>query len=159
MFQTLKTLCLINFWGWKNSPFPLLTLWGNKNWPPQYENEKVGKFPEQKGLKGMQMVQFECSRHLNNSHASISKIRTTDTWQIDKSNLRGCDYRNETLRTATSSFCHLKFRFSCTVLHLFQSSLSSSRRHKTHFDIMWRHDFFSGPHCIWRVPGSRAISS
>ena len=39
------------------------------------------------------------------------------------------------------------------ILHLFQSSLSLSRRHKTHFDIMWRHDFFSGPRCIWRVSG------
>ena len=29
----------------------------------QYESEKFGKFQEQKGLKGMQMVQFECPRH------------------------------------------------------------------------------------------------
>ena len=30
---------------------------------PQYESEKGVKFPEQKGLNGMQMFQFECPRH------------------------------------------------------------------------------------------------
>ena len=34
---------------------------------PQYESEKFGKFSEQKGLKGMQMLQFECPRHSNPS--------------------------------------------------------------------------------------------
>ena len=34
---------------------------------PQYESEKFGKFSEQKGLKGMQMVQFECPGHSNPS--------------------------------------------------------------------------------------------
>ena len=34
---------------------------------PQYESAKNGKFPEQNGLKGMQMVQFECPRHSNPS--------------------------------------------------------------------------------------------
>ena len=34
----LKRLCLIQFWGWMNSPFLLLALWGHKNWPP---NTKV----------------------------------------------------------------------------------------------------------------------
>ena len=29
----------------------------------QYEDEKDGNFPEQKGFNGMQMVQFECPRH------------------------------------------------------------------------------------------------
>ena len=29
----------------------------------QYETEKDGKFLEQQGLKGMQMVQFECPSH------------------------------------------------------------------------------------------------
>ena len=32
--------CLIQFWSWVNSLFPLLALWGNKNWTPQYESEK-----------------------------------------------------------------------------------------------------------------------
>ena len=32
--QPLKPLCLIHFWNWQNSPFSLLALWGNKNWPP-----------------------------------------------------------------------------------------------------------------------------
>ena len=35
---------------------------------PQYESEKFGKFSEQKGLKGVQTVQFECPRH---SHPSV----------------------------------------------------------------------------------------
>ena len=30
---------------------------------PQYESEQFGKFQEQKGLKGMQIVQFKCPRH------------------------------------------------------------------------------------------------
>ena len=29
----------------------------------QYESEKVGKISEQNGLKGLQLVQFECPRH------------------------------------------------------------------------------------------------
>ena len=32
MPQALKTLCLIQFWSWKNSLFPLLALWGNRKW-------------------------------------------------------------------------------------------------------------------------------
>ena len=31
MPKALKTLCVTQFWSWKNSLFPLLTLWGNKN--------------------------------------------------------------------------------------------------------------------------------
>ena len=42
MLQALKALCLIQFWGWKNSLFPLLALWGNKNCPPSI---KFGNFP------------------------------------------------------------------------------------------------------------------
>ena len=37
----LKTLCLIHFWGWMNSLFPLLALWGNKNWPPSMKMKKI----------------------------------------------------------------------------------------------------------------------
>ena len=40
-----------------------LTLWGNKNWTPQYESEKVKNILGQKWLKWFQMVQFECPRH------------------------------------------------------------------------------------------------
>ena len=44
--------------------FSLLALWGNKNWPPmQYKSETNWKLLKQKGLKGLQMVQFECPRH------------------------------------------------------------------------------------------------
>ena len=38
---------------------------------PQYESETNGKFQEQNGLKGVQIVQFECPRH---SHPSVSSI-------------------------------------------------------------------------------------
>ena len=57
----LPTLCLIHFWGWKNFYFPLLALWGNKNWPSsiQHESGKVGNFLVQKWLEGMQLVQIE----------------------------------------------------------------------------------------------------
>ena len=50
MPHALKPLCLIQFWSWENFLFPLLTLLGNKNWPPQYEGEKVLNISEQKGL-------------------------------------------------------------------------------------------------------------
>ena len=63
MPPTLKNLYLIHFWGWMNSLFSLLALWGNKNWPPSMKVKKVGKFPEQKGFKGMHIVQLECPRH------------------------------------------------------------------------------------------------
>ena len=38
---------------------------------PQYESEKVVKISEQSGLNGLQMVQFECPRHLIPSVLSI----------------------------------------------------------------------------------------
>ena len=34
MPQALNPLCLIQFWSWMNSLFPLLALCGKKNWPP-----------------------------------------------------------------------------------------------------------------------------
>ena len=40
-----------------------------RNW--QYESEKVEKISEQNGLKGLQMVQFECPRHGKPSVSSI----------------------------------------------------------------------------------------
>ena len=61
--HALKPLCLIQFWSWRNSPFPLLAHWGNKNWPPSIKVKMMKQLPEQKWLKGMQMVQFECLRH------------------------------------------------------------------------------------------------
>ena len=48
----LKTLCLIHFWGWRNSLFPLLALWGNKNWPPSMKVKKLEIFQNKRGLKG-----------------------------------------------------------------------------------------------------------
>ena len=52
MPQALKTLCLIHFWGWKISIFPLLALWGNKNWPPSMKVKKMEAFWNKSCLKG-----------------------------------------------------------------------------------------------------------
>ena len=52
MPQAPKPLCLIQFWNWKNSPFSLLALWGNKNWPPSMKMEKVKNCRNKMGLKG-----------------------------------------------------------------------------------------------------------
>ena len=52
MPQALKTLCLIHFWSWMNSLFPLLALWGNKNWPPSMKLEKLKKYGKKSGLMG-----------------------------------------------------------------------------------------------------------
>ena len=52
MPQALKTLCLIHFWGWKNSLFPLLALLDNKNWPPSMKVKKMENFENKSGLKG-----------------------------------------------------------------------------------------------------------
>ena len=52
MPQALETLCLIHFWGWKNSLFPILALWGNKNWPPSINLKKLKIFRDLTGLKG-----------------------------------------------------------------------------------------------------------
>ena len=39
------------------------SLWGDKNWPLQYEGEEVGKFGKWNWCNRLQMVQFECPRH------------------------------------------------------------------------------------------------
>ena len=52
MALALKTLCLIQFLSWVNSLFPLLALWGNKNWPPSMKVKKLENFQEVKGAKG-----------------------------------------------------------------------------------------------------------
>ena len=71
MSEAPKTLCLIHFLGWENSLFPLLALWGNKNWLSRMKVENLEKNSEQNGLKGLQVVQFECPRHWNPSVSSI----------------------------------------------------------------------------------------
>ena len=38
------SLYLIHFWSWENSPFPLLVLWGNKNWPLSMKVKKLEIF-------------------------------------------------------------------------------------------------------------------
>ena len=52
----------------------ILALWGNKNWPPQYEGEKYGKFSKSEGCKGLQMVQFDSPWHLKSSVSSSFKV-------------------------------------------------------------------------------------
>ena len=52
MPQALKTHRVILFWGCENSPFPLLALWGNKNWPPSMKVKKMKNFQNKRGLKG-----------------------------------------------------------------------------------------------------------
>ena len=52
MPQALKTLSLIQFWGWVNSLFPLLALWGNKNWPPSMKVKKLEIFQDKSGSTG-----------------------------------------------------------------------------------------------------------
>ena len=52
MIQALETLCLIHFWGWKNSLFQLLALWGNKNWPPSMKVKMMENLQSKSGLKG-----------------------------------------------------------------------------------------------------------
>ena len=52
MPQALKTLCLIHIFGWKNPTFPLLALWGNKNWPPSMKVKKLKIFWDKMGSKG-----------------------------------------------------------------------------------------------------------
>ena len=65
------------------SLFPLLALWGNKNWPPQYEGEKVWIISEQKGFKRMQMVQYECPKHWKSSVSftfEVGRLSFTHYW-------------------------------------------------------------------------------
>ena len=51
MAQALKTLSLIQFWCQKNSLFPLLALWGNKNWLPSMKVKKLENYQNKIGLK------------------------------------------------------------------------------------------------------------
>ena len=50
--KALKTFCLIQFLGWKNSLFPLLALWGNKNWPTNMKVKKAQKYLSKCGWTG-----------------------------------------------------------------------------------------------------------
>ena len=43
---------LIHIGSWDNSLFPLLDLWGNKNWLPSMKVEKLEIFQNKVGLKG-----------------------------------------------------------------------------------------------------------
>ena len=52
MPQALSPLCLIHFWNWQISPFSLLALWGNKNWPPSMKVQQMENSQNKMGLKG-----------------------------------------------------------------------------------------------------------
>ena len=45
-------LCHCHLRGWMNSLFPLLALWGNKNWPPSMKVKKMEIFPDKIALMG-----------------------------------------------------------------------------------------------------------
>ena len=42
-----------------------ISLWGNKNWTPQYKDQDDGKIPEQNELNRLQIVQFVCPKYRN----------------------------------------------------------------------------------------------
>ena len=65
MPQALKPLCLTQVGRIPFSHFQSSSLWGNKNWAPQYKDVKVGKFREQNLRNRLQMVQFEWPRPSN----------------------------------------------------------------------------------------------
>ena len=65
MAQALKPLCLTQVGRIPFSHFQPSSLWGNKNWTPQYKDVEVGKLREQNWLNMLQMVQLECPRHAN----------------------------------------------------------------------------------------------
>ena len=52
MPQALKPLCLIQFWSWENSPFPIIGPLGNKNWLPSMKMQKLEDCVNEMGLKG-----------------------------------------------------------------------------------------------------------
>ena len=52
MPQALKSLSLIQIGSCKNSPIPLLALWGNKNGLPSMKVKKLEKFQNKMGLRG-----------------------------------------------------------------------------------------------------------
>ena len=52
MPQALKVATLIQFLSWVIPHFPLLALWGNKNWPPIMKVEKMENFHFKRGLMG-----------------------------------------------------------------------------------------------------------
>ena len=44
--------CLIHLGNWENSPFSILALWGNKNWPPSINMEQIENYLNKMGLMG-----------------------------------------------------------------------------------------------------------
>ena len=55
MPQALNPLCIIHIWSWKNSPFPLLALWGNKNGLPSMKVKKLEIFQNKIGSMGCKL--------------------------------------------------------------------------------------------------------
>ena len=52
MALALKTLCLIQFLNWVNSLFPLLALWGNKNWATSMKVKKLETYQNKSCSRG-----------------------------------------------------------------------------------------------------------
>ena len=50
--QTLYPLSHHPLFGLEEFPFPIIGLWGNKNWPPSMKVKKMENFQNKRGLKG-----------------------------------------------------------------------------------------------------------
>ena len=74
MPQALKTLCLIHFWGWVNSPFQLLALWGNKNWPTSMKVKKLKFYGNKSGLKGCKWSSLNAPGTENTLYHSLLRL-------------------------------------------------------------------------------------
>ena len=74
MALALKTLCLIQFLSWVNSLFPLLALWGNKNWPPSMKVKKLENLYDNIGLKGCKWSSLNTPGTENPLSHSILKL-------------------------------------------------------------------------------------
>ena len=75
MPQALKVATLIQFLSWVIPHFPLLALWGNKNWPPSMKVEKLEKFFNKMGLMGCKWSSLNALRRLGtqscHSHSTL----------------------------------------------------------------------------------------
>ena len=74
MSQALKTLCLIHFWCWKNSLFPLLALWGNKKWLPSMKMKKMENFQNKMGFVGCKWTSLNAPGIMIHLHRPILEL-------------------------------------------------------------------------------------
>ena len=81
MPQALKPPCLTQVGRILFSHFQPSSLWGSKNWVPQYKDVEVGKFREQNLLNRLQMVQFERpSLRIRFIHLGLSHFEVCVVW-------------------------------------------------------------------------------